>query len=234
MRAFTYSRVSTNDQQYSPEVQRQQAEAFATLRQAEIVDVLDDTGVSGKVPFAERPAGAQLLARIDEVDMVIFAKLDRAFRNTVDCILTVARLQDLGKAVVFLDLGIDTSTPAGRLCMTMFAGLAEFERGRIAERTTEAMAVAQQRGVKIGPAPFGYDNVVEFDGSGERVNRGRHRPRSGEYEVVQEVVELFRDHAWTPTRIAEKLNSDCVPTRQGGEWSSQHVIRMLKREQAYA
>jgi DNA invertase Pin-like site-specific DNA recombinase len=240
MKAFVYLRVSTDDQQYSPEVQRQQMVAYAALKGAAVVpcapDVMafDDTSVSGSVPFRQRPAAIDLLARLDEVDCVIFAKLDRAFRDTVDCILTVDLLRARGKIVHFVDLGIDTSTAIGQAFMEMSAVFAKLERRRISDRTREAMAIARQRGVKIGVAPFGMKNAVTFDGAGKKINAGVHVVDELEARVVARVRVLsqfcrMRNGRVNLTKIAETLRVEGFPTRNGGEWTHVQVANLLRR-----
>ena len=231
MKAFVYVRVSTAGQEYSPEVQEEQCRLYCQARGIEIAHVFNETAVSGGTPFAERAEGARLLGRVGEVDAIVFSKLDRAFRDTVDCILTVESFREAGKIVHFLDLGVDTSTAAGALCLEMMAAFAKFERRRIADRTREAMAVARARGVKIGVAPFGYENVLEFDASGTRTNRGRWRENEIERAIVDKILEL-RSWGEGPTQIARLLNEAGVPTRFGGKWSKTHIARILAREGA--
>jgi DNA invertase Pin-like site-specific DNA recombinase len=222
LRAFAYLRVSTVEQEYSPEAQLRQCRLYAEMRGYEIVGVFEETAVSGAVAFDERPRGRELLARVGEVDAVIFAKLDRAFRNTVDCLMTVRQLSDAGKTIHFIDLAIDTSTAPGKLILSVMVAFAEFERQRIGERTKEALAVARSRGTVTGPAPFGYDNVVEI---GRRV----HRKNDVEWETVTKIRQLA-DAGASSHAIARILNSQGVATRLGGQWSARHVIRILARE----
>jgi DNA invertase Pin-like site-specific DNA recombinase len=47
----------------------------------------------------------------------------------------------------------DTTTPAGRMVLTVFAGIAEFERALIIDRTRSGRVAAKARGVKFGPRP---------------------------------------------------------------------------------
>jgi site-specific DNA recombinase len=231
-KAFIYVRVSTIDQEYSQVAQAEQAAAYCKAKGLEVAGILTDDGVSGKVSLGNRPAGAELLERLGEVDAIVFAKLDRAFRNTVDAILTVEKLAAAGKTVHFIDLGIDTSTPAGKLCLSMMAALATFERERISERTKEALSVAKQQGVKIGEAPFGYDNVIEFDEHGERTSTGVHVRNEAEWPVVERILRLSR--SLSASKIAALLNDEGVSTRDGGRWSHVQVLRIARREQKAA
>lgn len=226
MKAFAYVRVSTDRQELSPEVQTEQVRAYCSLKGFEIVAVFEEVGVSGSVPLADRPRGAEMLARLGEADTIVFAKLDRAFRDTVDCILTVERMREAGKAVAFLDLGVDTTTPAGGLCLEMMAAFAKFERRRISERTREALATAKGQGKKIGPAPLGYRNAATVV-DGRKVDGGVWTPVDSELQLVRRIVRMRE--SMTLRAIAEKLNAEKVPTRRGGVWAPETIRKVTAR-----
>ena len=228
MNAAIYLRVSTTDQDYSLTIQEEQCRAYCVAKGLKVAGVFIDNGISGKVSLQRRPKGAELLARVSEFSTIVFAKLDRAFRNTVDCILTVEALAKQGKTVHFLDLGVDTSTPAGKLCLSMLAALANFERERISERTKEALKAASDAGVKIGPAPYGYDNVIEFNERGERTSTGVHVENPVEKAVVDRIVELSREYS--AARIAAFLNAEGITTREGRKFTHVQVLRIARRE----
>jgi DNA invertase Pin-like site-specific DNA recombinase len=81
-------------------------------------------------------------------------RLDRLARSTRDLLNTLAAIT--GKQAGFRSLGdswADTTTPHGRLMLTVLGGLAEFERELIRARTGEGRARAKARGVKLGRKP---------------------------------------------------------------------------------
>ena len=81
-------------------------------------------------------------------------KLDRLARSTRDLLNTLAAVADAGATFKSLgDSWADTTTPHGRLMLTVLGGLAEFERHLILARTSEGRQRAQQRGVKFGREP---------------------------------------------------------------------------------
>jgi putative DNA-invertase from lambdoid prophage Rac len=84
--SLTYSyRVSTAEQASNGDslaTQRQQVEGYAMMKVWQISEFFIDGGVSGSVPFAKRPEGKRLLETVEKGDVIITAKLDRAFRNT--------------------------------------------------------------------------------------------------------------------------------------------------------
>jgi DNA invertase Pin-like site-specific DNA recombinase len=102
----------------------------------------------------DREALGRLLRRLDRGDMLVVTRLDRLARSTRD-LLNI--LDVIGKAgATFKSLGdswADTSTPHGRLMLTVLGGLAEFERELIRARTGEGRSRAKARGVLFGRPP---------------------------------------------------------------------------------
>jgi DNA invertase Pin-like site-specific DNA recombinase len=124
------------------------------------VAALTDAG-SGKI-FREVASGAKtdraqlrrLLDTLDAGDVLMVMRLDRLARSTRDLLNTLATIA--GKQAGFRSLGdawADTTTPHGRLMLTILGGLAEFERELIRARTGEGRARAKARGVKLGRTP---------------------------------------------------------------------------------
>jgi DNA invertase Pin-like site-specific DNA recombinase len=141
MTTFGYARVSTDDQ--SLDVQR------AALKAAGCEMIREE-----KVSGASREGRDELAILLDFIragDTLIVTKLDRLSRNTVD-MLTI--IEELGKR----DVGVkslaepwaDTTSPAGKLMLTVFAGVAEFERARLRERQREGIEVAKAAGKYVG------------------------------------------------------------------------------------
>lgn len=98
-----------------------------------------------------RPELERLLSSLTEDDTLVVAKLDRLGRSTIDVITKLTDLTERNVTVVVLDLGLDTSTPAGRFSATVLAAAAELERNLISQRTRDALAAAKRRGVVPGP-----------------------------------------------------------------------------------
>lgn len=105
--------------------------------------------ISGAV--TERKALARAIAALAEGDTLVVCKLDRLARSTRDLLNILAEIAAAG--ATFKSLGdpwCDTTTPHGRLMLTVLGGLAEFERHLILARTTEGRKRAQARGVRFG------------------------------------------------------------------------------------
>jgi DNA invertase Pin-like site-specific DNA recombinase len=98
-----------------------------------------------------RPELEQLLSALTDSDTLVLAKLDRLGRSTIDVISKLTDLTDRGVTLVVLDLGLDTSTAAGKFAATVLAAAAELERNLISQRTKDALAAARRRGIVPGP-----------------------------------------------------------------------------------
>jgi DNA invertase Pin-like site-specific DNA recombinase len=146
MRAATYARVSTFDQE--PENQRQELRRYAQARQWSTTEFVD-RGISGSKD--KRPALDAMLRECKrrKVDVVV-CRLDRLGRNLRHLIMLVDELAALGISFVSLAEGIDATTPAGRLQLHVLAAIAEFERSRLRERVMAGLARARPQGIRLG------------------------------------------------------------------------------------
>lgn len=88
--------------------------------------------------------------RLKRGDRLIVWDLDRAFRSTLDALQEVNELREMGIEFQIMTMNLDTSTPHGKLCYTVMAAFAEFERTNLIERTKEGMAAAKRRGKHVG------------------------------------------------------------------------------------
>ena len=104
--------------------------------------------------YSDRPQLAKALAALSEGDTLVVCKLDRLARSTRDLLNT---LDTIGKAgATFRSLGdtwADTTTPAGKLMLTVLGGLAEYERHLILSRTAEGRTRAKANGIRFGRHP---------------------------------------------------------------------------------
>jgi DNA invertase Pin-like site-specific DNA recombinase len=102
----------------------------------------------------DRAALARCLASLEPGDTLVVTKLDRLARSTRDLLNTLDTIAKAGASFRSLGDGwADTSTPHGKLMITVLGGLAEFERHLILSRTSEGRVRAKARGVKFGRRP---------------------------------------------------------------------------------
>jgi DNA invertase Pin-like site-specific DNA recombinase len=99
----------------------------------------------------DRPELAKLIRRLEPGDVVVVVRLDRLARSTRDLLNVLDEIGKRGAGFRSLrDAWADTTTPHGRLMLTVLGGLAEFERSLIVARTDEGRKRAKERGVKFG------------------------------------------------------------------------------------
>jgi DNA invertase Pin-like site-specific DNA recombinase len=89
----------------------------------------------------------------DADDTLVITKLDRLARSTRDLLNITAGLEGKGVKLVVLDQNIDTSTPTGKLMLTMLGAIAEFENELRKERQADGIQMARSLGVKFGRKP---------------------------------------------------------------------------------
>ena len=143
MRVLGYARVSTQDQDLGGQIKALKGAGAKTIYREKISGVM-----------ADRPQLAKLMAALEPGDLVVVTKLDRLGRSTRELLNLIDRIGKVGAA--FRSLGDplwDTSSAQGRLLSTLLAGIAEFERELIRERTGEGRKRAMAEGVKFGRKP---------------------------------------------------------------------------------
>jgi DNA invertase Pin-like site-specific DNA recombinase len=143
MTTYGYARVSTDGQSLQAQTQALQAAGCGRIYSEKM---------SGA--YADRPQLAKAIAALTAGDCLVVCKLDRLARSTRDLLNT---LDTIGKAgASFRSLGdpwADTTTPHGRLMLTVLGGLAEFERHLILSRTAEGRTRAKANGQRFGRHP---------------------------------------------------------------------------------
>ena len=99
----------------------------------------------------ERPQFQRMLDQIRVGDTIVVWKLDRLARSTRDFLETMETIREAGGRFQSLsEPWADTTTHAGKMIMTIFAGIAEFERDLVRERTGAGREAARKRGVRFG------------------------------------------------------------------------------------
>ena len=140
MTAYGYARVSTNGQ----DLVSQEAELLA----AGCAKVFKEKVSGAKTDRAELAKG---IRRLEPGDVLVVTRLDRLARSTRDLLNIVATIREREAGFRSLtDTWADTTTPHGRLMLTVLGGLAEFERELIRARTGDGRLRAKARGVKFG------------------------------------------------------------------------------------
>ena len=145
-RVFAYCRVSTVDQTTENQIQEIATAGFSITPARTIAET-----VSGSVAASEREGFGQLLNKLEAGDVLVVTKLDRLGRNAMDVRATVEGLTGMGVRVHCLALGgVDLTSPAGKMTMSVIAAVAEFERDLLIERTQSGLSRAKAEGKTLG------------------------------------------------------------------------------------
>ena len=149
-RIAIYARVSTDKQ--TCENQLQELRVIAERMNYTIVAEFVDNGISGMKTPQDRPALDQLMksATQRKFDMVMCWSIDRLGRSLQNLVEILNELQAMKINLFFLQQGMDTSTPSGRMIFSVFGAIGEFERNLIRERVIAGQKRAVANGVKIG------------------------------------------------------------------------------------
>ena len=205
-----YVRVSTGEQARSGlglDAQRSAITEAVERRGWHLREIAEDAGRSAKTRN-RRPGLQGALDAIGrgEADTLMVSKLDRLSRSLPDFADIMGEAKSGGWNLVALDLGVDTSTPAGSMVATVMAAVAQWERDIISERTVDGLAEKKKRGARLGPPVQLPDDL-------------RHR------------IVAMHDAGTSLNAIARTLNDEGVPTAKGGrQWyptTVAHVIRSV-------
>lgn len=219
--AIGYVRASTTDQALTLAMQAEKIRAYCALRGLELMEIIEDMGVSGSVPLAQRPSGQTVAVALkrSRATHVVALKLDRLFRDAADALAQTRAWDRGGIALHLCDMGggtLDTSSPMGRMMLTMLAGFAEFERALIAERTGAALRHKQAKGEYIGGhEPYGW-----------RLLNGTLVAVPVEQAVIAEAKRL-REAGLSLRAVATELAATGHLARTGKPFEATQVQRMV-------
>jgi len=181
-----YARVSTREQTLETQLSRL-ANAGCEMFFEERI-----SGAKGR-----RPGLEAMLDQLRKDDVVVVTKLDRLARSTAELLRISEALIEKGTGIQSLDEPwADTTSPAGKMILTVFGGIAEFERSLILARTEEGRKAAMARGVAFGrPAKLRADQKEVVH---ELVNAGRS---------ISSVARTFDVHPATIYRCIKESRS---------------------------
>ncbi|MDY4173489.1 MAG: recombinase family protein, partial [Evtepia sp.] len=145
---FGYARVSTDDQELA-----RQIDALNNYG----VDKIYKEKITGTK--ASRPELDKLKNAVREGDSVIIESLSRLGRSTKDLLALLEEWDNQGVKLVSLKENIDTTTPTGKLLVTVLSAISQFERDITVQRTNEGLQAARQRGRKGGRPKANAENV---------------------------------------------------------------------------
>lgn len=220
MKLVGYIRVSSDSQEENTSLgeQEKKIRAYCDAFDHELVHVFRE--VKSAKNIQERPQFQAALDMVrNEADGIIAAKLDRLARNTKDVLILVDDiLIPLKKALMLVDLKVDTTDPMGYAILSIMAVIAKLERDVINERTQGGRRVKNaQGGYAYGSPAYGQKSVNK-----------ELAPFDEELEVV-EIIRKHRKSGKSYQKIADFLNEKGIKTKRGFQWETMQVMRVLKR-----
>ena len=183
MRLFGYARVSTSQQSLDIQIKE-----------------LKNAGVKSHRLFTDKATGSHcdrdglqtLRIKVEEGDVILVKKLDRLGRDTADMVQLIKEFDAMGVSIRFLDDGISTEGPMGKMVVTILAAVAQAERQRILERTNEGRIDAKLNGVKFGrKRTVDRDKIISLYTSGigaTEIAKQIGIGRSTVYKLLQDKV----------------------------------------------
>jgi len=219
MKVVGYARVSTEEQASSGvslQAQIEKLQAYASLYDLEIVEIIQDGGQSAKT--LNRPGIQQALKMMKngQAHGILVAKLDRLTRSIIDLNTLISEyFSEKAKyqaSLFSVADQVDTRSAGGRLVLNVLMSVAQWEREAIGERTKAALAYKKQQGVKLG----------------------RPEKMITDPEEAKTIVYLrdLRNQGLTFRAIADKLSKENVKTFRGGKWYASTVKNLIEAEVA--
>ncbi len=161
-RIYGYVRVSTEEQAIhglSVEAQIATLQAWAEEKHCKLVDIYIDAGISARKPASKRPELQRLLCDVQagRVDLIVFTKLDRWFRNIAEYYKVQEVLEQHNAAWKTIQEDYDTTTASGRLKVNIMLSVAQDEADRTSERIKAVFEMKRQKLEPLtGNCPTGY------------------------------------------------------------------------------
>jgi DNA invertase Pin-like site-specific DNA recombinase len=225
MRVIGYIRVSTEEQAthgISLASQRAKLEAYASLYDLELVEVIADEGVSAK--SLNRPGLQRAMALLSrgQVDGLLIVKLDRLTRSVGDwqTLIDGYFSERAGRQLFSVGDSIDTRTAAGRMVLNILLSVAQWEREAIGERTRDALQHKISRNERCGKVRFGYQLAAD----------GVHLEASETEQQVLAIIAELRAAGESLRAIAAELTRRQIATKQGNaKWTHTAIDRIIRR-----
>lgn len=221
-RVCAYARVSTetDDQMGSYD---NQIDAYTNMIKSNpdwtFAGIYADPGITGTTD--ERPEFQRMLkdAAKHRIDIIIIKSVSRFARNTLVAIETLNFLKKHGVRVIFQQENIDTATHYSDLMMTIMAAFAQEESRNISERSKSGLRMRAKNGKVRFSQLYGY---CQRDGED-------HVVVPEEAAVVCRIYDEYV-HGTGTAMIANKLNSEGIPSPKGLDWNSNGVLNLLRNE----
>jgi DNA invertase Pin-like site-specific DNA recombinase len=233
VKAFGYVRLSKEDStSTSPQRQRERIEHLCADRGWELVETFSDidrSAYNGKA----RPAFSTMMARLGDVDAIVFWRLDRLARSVLDFSRILEETQKAEVQLVSTDQPIDTASAMGKAFVQISSVFAELEAGTLSERARQMMAYKRERGEFVGKVPFGWRKVgkgLEPEPGEQKILRDAAR-RYVRGQTFSEIARALGFHVQTISRMLQSPRVlEGLPPSVSGPLAQ--ALRERKRDRA--
>ncbi|MFW9973101.1 MAG: recombinase family protein [Candidatus Odinarchaeota archaeon] len=214
-----YIRMSTDNQQESPKMQKNDIQEWADANDVKIIRWYEDLGISGG-SLAKRESMMELIFDAEKklFDIVVFWKYDRVFRNIEEQSVILSKFENLGIEYTGIH-DVEGEGASGRLIRNILGAINQFERELTGERIFYSNRHRCKNGFwPGGTLPIGYD--LNSETKTLIVNED-------EAKLVNLIKDLYLEHR-SCYRVAQELNTRGYVSKQGRKFSGVAISGILK------
>ncbi|MCJ2563645.1 MAG: recombinase family protein [Candidatus Thermoplasmatota archaeon] len=227
-----YVRVSTDEQAkegYSIEAQKTAIEGYAQSQGWTVSNWYVDEGRSAYTKDEHRPEYSELMKQVESWDIVVAKWLNRFWRRTSSALKWVESLESWKKDFVCVRENLDTSSPTGKMFLTVLSAFNQLESDQTSERVKDAFAqkFESEDDPWFTKAPLGFDLVCKEHGPGchDKTHKRGLRINEAEAETVRAVFRLI--HRYPTLSLAAVLNERGFRGKEGKQFYQATVLYIL-------
>lgn len=225
-RVAGYARVSTEkDEQFSS--YEAQVEFYTRFIQShadwEFVGIYTDEGITGTSTRKRTGFNRMVRDALDgKIDLIVTKSISRFARNTVDCLVTIRKLKEVGCECFFEKENIFTFDGKGELLLTIMSSLAQEESRSISDNVSWGIKESMRKGNAYVP----YKNFLGYD----KDENGKMKINPEQAIIVRRIYGMYLQ-GLSPYRIAQILAEEHIPSPAGkAQWFVTTIVSILKNE----
>lgn len=226
LRVVAYCRVSTKQEEQLNSYETQKnyyTEKINAEPNWTLAGIFADKGITG-TSIKKRDEFKKMirLCRQGKVDMIITKSISRFARNTVDCLVYIRKLKEMGVDVFFEEQGIHSTQPGAEFYITIYGSIAQSE----SENISANVKWGKEQSAREGKVAFHYKNFLGF----RKGEDGRPEIVSEQAQVIQFIYDSFLSGD-SIRGIKDKLEELRIPSPSGkAEWHYSTIQSILKNE----
>lgn len=226
LRVVAYCRVSTKQEEQLNSYETQKnyyTEKINAEPNWTLAGIFADKGITG-TSIKKRDEFKKMirLCRQGKVDMIITKSISRFARNTVDCLVYIRKLKEMGVDVFFEEQGIHSTQPGAEFYITIYGSIAQSE----SENISTNVKWGKEQSAREGKVAFHYKNFLGF----RKGEDGRPEIVPEQAQVIQFIYDSFLSGD-SIGGIKDKLEELKIPSPSGkAEWHYSTIQSILKNE----